>query len=40
MRQMLADPQLRLRCAGNALEINERLQVDGIIRQWLDCCNL
>lgn len=40
MRQMLADPQLRLRCAGNALEINERLQVDGIIRQWLDCFNL
>ena len=40
MRQMLADPQLRLRCAVNALEINERLQVDGIIRQWLDCFNL
>lgn len=40
MHRMLADPELRLRCAGNALEINERLQVDGIVRQWLECFDL
>ena len=40
MCRMLKDPELRLRCAGNALEINERLQVDGIVRQWLECFDL
>ena len=37
MRQMLAQPELRRSCGQNALEINERLQLDGIIRQWQDC---
>lgn len=37
MQQMLKDSQLRQSCAQNALEINERLQLDGIIRQWQDC---
>lgn len=37
MRQMLENFELRQSCAENALEINERLQVDSIIRQWQDC---
>ena len=37
MGQMLADAQLRSSCASNALEINERLQVDRIVGQWLEC---
>jgi glycosyltransferase involved in cell wall biosynthesis len=37
MRQMLAQPELRRSCGQNALEINERLQLDGIIRQWQEC---
>ena len=37
MEQMLSDPQLRSSCANNALEINKRLQIDRIVRQWLEC---
>lgn len=37
MGQMLEDAQLRSSCANNALEINERLQVDRIVGQWLEC---
>ena len=37
MRQMLGDDQMRQSCSQNALEINERLQLDGIISQWQEC---
>lgn len=37
MKQMLTDPELRQNCAQNALELNERLHVDSIVRQWLEC---
>ena len=37
MKQMLGDPELRLNCSQNALEINERLHIDAILRQWQEC---
>lgn len=37
MKQMLADPELRRNCAESALALNDRLNVTGIMQQWLDC---
>lgn len=37
MRRMLADAELRANCAQNALEMNDLLQVDSIVRQWIAC---
>jgi glycosyltransferase involved in cell wall biosynthesis len=37
MKQMLSDASLRESCTKNALEINERLNVDRIIGQWQEC---
>lgn len=37
IKKMLENPQLRCSCANNALDINERLQIDRIVGQWQEC---
>lgn len=40
MRKMLSDEKLRISCANRALDINDRLEINNIIDQWLGCFTL
>lgn len=37
MRRMISDSELSMKCAKNALDINDKLDVNNIIKEWLKC---
>ena len=35
--RMLNDPELRINCAQNAIDVSQKLNIDKIMDQWIKC---